>query len=99
MPKPNAKHWPSLKEAWDDYGHCVEWNDLVDMKVNRDCYAVLLFKAGDDFYEVADLARGGRNAPWEMQNDGSAPISMKQWKGLHISEDCDSYVIPAEENL
>jgi len=96
MAKPSASENPRLKAAWDEYGHSVRWEDLVGMKMDRGCYVVLAWKTGEDEYEVADLARSHRSADWEMQNDGSMPMTLAQWNRLKIVPQCDWYKIPAE---
>lgn len=98
MAKPDAKNWPELKKAWDDYGHSVSWNALIDMKSARGCYVVLAWKEGD-MIEVADLARAGAGFPWEMQNDGSEPMSQDAWDLLRVVPECDWYEVPTEEEL
>jgi hypothetical protein len=95
MAKPDAKKWPSLKQAWDDYGHMIKWEDLFDMKSDRGCYVVLAWKEGENI-NMADLARAGAAHPWEMQNDGHDDITLAEWKRLRIKPECDWFEIPAK---
>jgi hypothetical protein len=96
MAKPSASDNPRLKAAWDEYGHSVRWEDLIDMKMDRGCYVVLAWRVGPNWIEVADLARSHRSADWEMQNDGSIPLTDKQWNKLRIVPNCDWYKVPEE---
>ena len=96
MAKPDAKKFPMLKEAWDDYGHMIAWDDLFEIKIDRGCYAVLAWKEDDGMIGVADMARGGLNMDWEMQNDGGDPITPAEWKELRIVPDCDWFEIPSK---
>lgn len=90
----DAKKYPTLKEAWDKYGHAVPWEQLHAVKMDRGCYAVVCWKE-DDKLCLADLARGGTSMPWEMQNDGFSPdITEAEWRKLQIVPDCDWFVIP-----
>ncbi len=93
MAKPDAKKWPKLKEYWDNYGMNISWDQLFDMKADRGCYAVLAWMEKDGTVGVADLARGGEDYPWEMQNDGFDSITLEQWKKLRIVPDCDWFEI------
>jgi len=99
MAKPDAKKNPMLKQAWDEYGHMIKWEDLFDMKMDRGCYAVVAWKEKDGTIGMADLARGGHDQPWEMQNDGHQEITEADWKKLKIKEDCDWFVIPGNPDF
>jgi hypothetical protein len=99
MAKPDKMKVPMLKAAWDDYGHMIAWDDLFDMKMARGCYAVVAWKEKDGTIGVADLARGGANMDWEMQNDGHSPMSLADWKNLRIKPDCDWFLVPGNEDF
>ena len=98
MAKPDAKKWPGLKQAWDDYGHSISWDQLVDMKSDRGMYVVLAWKEGDQYF-CADMERAGHDQPWEMNNDGSEPYTEDQWNGLTIPPDCNWFEVPDEDEL
>lgn len=89
-----------LKEAWDEYGHAIKFEDLIDYKIRPDhCYIVVAWRQEDGMIDMADLARPSRSSDWDMQNDGhSTPISDKDWNKLHIVPHCDWFVIPGNEN-
>jgi hypothetical protein len=97
MAKPEAKNLPELKKAWDEYGHMIAWDDLLDVKIRADdhCYAVLAWKEYD-MINMADLYRTGHDKPWEMQNDGHDPITPAEWKKLRIVPYCDWFEIPGK---
>jgi len=97
MPKPSKTNNPMLKQAWEEYGHMISWEQLVDMKMDRGCYVVLAWEEEDGTIGVADMARGGSNQPWEMQNDGGDTITKAEWKELRIVPDCDWFEIPSHK--
>lgn len=97
MAKPDAKKFPMLKAAWDDYGHMITWDKLFDIKMDRGCYAVLAWKEDDGMICCADMARGGGDQPWDMQNDGGEPMTEAEWKELRIVPDCDWFEIPSRK--
>lgn len=104
MSKPSAKRWPKLKEAWDQYGHVIPWDELFDIKSRDACYVCLAWRDGvsrngEEMVDYADLARPGSEGEWEMQNDGHDPITMKQWRTSRIAWDgCDWLTVPANDN-
>jgi hypothetical protein len=85
MAKPDAKKWPLLKKAWDEYGHMIAWEDLVDMKSDGNW----AYMAWDDDGEIqyADLYR--TKDGWEFNNDGGDPVPKAVWKKAHFSEGRD----------
>ncbi|WP_336801699.1 hypothetical protein [Kaistia sp. MMO-174] len=96
MAKLSRKKWPTLAEAWDNYGHQIAFDDLADAKVRSDgAYVVLAWKAGDGFC-VADLAYSPFNRSWEMQNDSSDQLTPAQWRALYIVPECDWWRIKGE---
>ena len=88
-----------LKKSWDEYGHAIDWDDLFAFRERSDgCYVVLAWKEGDDIY-VADLAHTNvKGEPWEMQNDGSDPLTQEQWDNLFIVRECDWWRIKGEDD-
>jgi hypothetical protein len=92
-----ANDWQDLKAAWDAYGHAVPFEKLKDIKSQRGCYAVVCWEQEDGTLGLADLARGGRDLLWEMQNDGFDSIPASDWKKLKIVAECDWFVIPGNE--
>lgn len=89
MLKPTRKLYPILSTAWDDYGHAIPFEDLVDIKVRDDlCYCVVAWEE-NGMINYADWARPHPNAPWDMQNDGHEPITKAEWKKARIVPDCD----------
>lgn len=93
----SAKRWPELKAAWDEYGFNDKWEDIVDAKVRADgYYVVFLVKEGKDSFQLVDFAKG---EDWEVQNDGSDNITMKQWEQLKIVPQCDWYEYPDDEKM
>lgn len=99
MAKLDAKKWPVLKKAWDEYGHSVKFEDLDGIKSDRGCYCVVRWTNKDGTVEIADLARSSVTGAWEMQNDGFDTISESDWRRLKISPECDWFVIPGLENF
>lgn len=91
MRKPDKTEFPNLYAAWVEYGHGVEWDDLIDIKVtfNGHTYAALAWSSGDGHVEYADLASGDGGSTWEMQNDGGEEISVAVWKRARIKSMCD----------
>lgn len=88
--KPDPKKCKSLAAYWEQYGHSIDFNKLFDMKARGDgCYVALAWKIDDDLVNYADLARGGIDAPWEMQNDEHEDMSLAQWRRLKIKPECD----------
>ena len=101
MGAPSAKTWPDLKQAWDDYGFNIFWDQIVDYRIRLDgCYIVMLVPGGngdiEDYFELIDFARG---TDWEVQNDGSEPITKAQWDKLKIVPECDQYEYPDEDEM
>ncbi len=96
MAKIDPKKWPSLKKAWDEYGHAVAFEDLDGLKTDsRGNYVVVRWKEKDGpGVGMADLARAGADHPWEMQNDGMDEITEADWRKLEIVPDCDWFRIP-----
>ncbi|QIG71268.1 hypothetical protein EVB32_161 [Rhizobium phage RHph_TM39] len=98
MAKLDRAKWPTLAKAFDDYGHSYKFDDMFDAKVRSDSnYVVLCWKIDEDFYEMADLASDG-NGNWEMQNDMFDGISLKQWKSLKITPQCDWFTYDGDGN-
>lgn len=96
--KLDAKKWPMLKRAWDAYGHAIPFEKLDGIKTEyRGCYVVIRWKALDGRVGLADLARTGDRAEWEMQNDGFDEITEAEWLRLRIVPDCDWFEIPGKE--
>lgn len=96
----DAKKWPKLKEAWDAYGHGTPFEKLHDVKAQRGCYAVVCWKTEGGRLELADLARGGEQMEWEMQNDGFVDsITEAEWRKLRIVPECDWFVVPGNDNF
>lgn len=48
-------------------------------------YIALLYEDG----QVIDLAAPTYDGPWEVQNDGSEPVTPKQFKKMFIPDGCD----------
>lgn len=92
----DSRKWPHLKAAWDAYGHGTEWKDLHACKTDgRSCYVVVCWRTQEGGLALADLARAGTSAPWEMQNDGMSPdITDEEWRKLKIEAECDNFFIP-----
>lgn len=92
----DAKKWPELKKAWDEYGHAVPFEELHDAKTDgRACYVVVCWRTPEGDLALADLARAGTREPWEFQNDEIMPdITDAEWKKLRIEPDCDNFYIP-----
>lgn len=92
----DAKKWPSLKEAWDAYGHGVPFEQLHAAKTDgRAGYVVVCWKTPEGNLTMADLARAGARHPWEMQNDSMSPdVTEAEWRKLKITPDCDAFTIP-----
>lgn len=95
----DADKWPMLKQAWDAYGHSVPWEKLDGIKADRNCYCVVRWKNEDGSVGMADLARGGSDMEWEMQNDGFGDISESDWKKLRIVPECDWFEIPGNPDF
>ncbi len=92
MPAPSAKKWPELKAAYDAYGFNTPWEEIYDLKVSpTHKYVVIAFKNEDGTLEMADFAYPGQ---WDVQNDGSDPITVAEWRKLVFIPDCDGYTIP-----
>lgn len=98
MPNPlKGKSWADLKQAWEDYGFNVSWDNVLDAKVRSDwCYVVFAVRSGKDEIEMIDFAKGGE---WEVQNDGSDSITQAQWDKLKIVPECDWYEYPDEDQM
>lgn len=96
MTKPSATKFPALKKAWDDYGHIIPWEKLVDIKIKYWDYgggfACLAWQHKDGMIEYADLELAG--GVWEMNNDGGAGITLKQWQAATIPDDCNWLKVP-----
>lgn len=92
----DATKWPELKKAWDAYGHEKKFEELEGVKTDgRCCYVVVSWKTPEGKLALADLARTGRDAPWEMQNDGMSPdITEAEWRKIKIEPECDNFYIP-----
>ena len=90
MKKPDAKKWPLLKKAWDEYGHCMAWEQLVDIKAASH-YAALAWKEGDSI-QYADMAR--TEDGWEMINDGGDDMTVAEWNSARVDEWCERLVFP-----
>lgn len=87
-----AKNYPKLKQAWDEYGHAIPWDQLDGYAKNpSDWYVVLRWKMPDGMIDMADLAFNGEI--WDMQNDGFEPITEADWRKLKIPSQCDWFVI------
>src|SRR4051812_46882530 len=100
MAKPNAQKVPMLKEAWDEYGMTISWDQLFDMKMRSDkCYVVVAWRNKTGMVEMADLVRGDIEDPWEVQNDGFTPITEADWKKLKIKPECDWFLIPGNPDF
>jgi len=95
MSGPDAKLWPNLKKAWDDYGHGVPWEKLDGFKSSpTHGYVVVRWKNDDGSIDMADLASPDGGETWEMQNDGHDEITEHQWKHLRCVPDCDWFEYP-----
>lgn len=92
----DAKKWPALKEAWEEYGHGVKWEDLHGAKTDgRNCYVVVCWRTPEGNLALADLARTSIGGKWEFQNDGMSPdITDAEWAKVKIEPDCDNFYIP-----
>lgn len=92
----NALRDPDLKKAWDAYGHEIPFDKLHGAKTDgRGCYVVVCWRTPEGKLALADLARAGLDAPWEMQNDGMSPdITDAEWRKVQIEPDCDNFYIP-----
>ncbi len=99
MAKLDPKKWPQLKKDWDAYGHSIPFEQLDGIKSDRGCYCVVRWKNEDGSVELSDLARGGEDQPWEMQNDGFDPITEADWRKLRIVPECDWFEIPGNPNF
>ena len=88
MPKPDAKKWPLLKKAWDEYGHMISWDQLVDIK--SDGTYVCLAWDDDGEIQYADLYR--TEDGWEMNNDGGDSVSKEAWNSAYFREDQDGLI-------
>lgn len=95
----DPKKWPELKKAWDAYGHDIPFEKLDGIKSQRGCYCVVRWTTEEGTVGLADLARGGTNMEWEMQNDGFDEITEADWRKLKIVEDCDWFEIPGKEGF
>jgi hypothetical protein len=91
--KPKSKDWPELAKAWNDYGLCIGFDDVEDMKARSDaCYVVCMWKDSHGSVNVADLAAPRPEGPWEFQNDNELlEGGMDEWKSLRIVPECDWY--------
>jgi hypothetical protein len=67
--------------------------------MDRGCYIVVAWKNKDGYIGIADLARPGSDAPWEMQNDGFDDLTTAQWKALKIKPGCDWFNVPGWEQI
>lgn len=90
MTPPSAEKYPNLKKAWDEYGHAIPWESLVDIKINGS-YAALAWLAGDEI-EYADLE--SVSGVWEMLNDGGAPVTKKEWLAARCKSACNWLEFP-----
>lgn len=101
-PSVAERQYPTLKTAWEEYGHSVAWEDLHDIKLSgTHGYAVLAFKDEEgDALDMADMASPDGGETWEMQNDGYCEsITQAQWKKLKCVPDCDWFVIPGHPDF
>lgn len=90
MAKPTREKYPTLAKAWDDYGHTVKFEDLVDMKVaTTHHYVALMWMDNDDYCEYAELYSVDNGATWEFIQDGTEPIPVKVWRKAKVVPDCD----------
>lgn len=97
MAKPDAKKFPKLKEAWDEYGHCIAWDKLFDIKLkywmgSSGGLACLAWKHEDGMIEYAEMELVG--GVWEMNNDGGEAITLKQWQAATIPDECNWLSVP-----
>lgn len=96
MTKPTAKKFPKLKAAWDEYGHAISWEELVDIKIYHystgGSYAALAWKHEDGMIEYADMECVG--GVWDMNNDGGMPITEAQWLAARAKPECNWLEVP-----
>lgn len=98
MAQIDPQKWPLLKKAWDAYGHAIPFEKLDGVKTDsRGCYVIVRWTEPDGRVGLADLARTGDTAEWEMQNDGFDEITEAEWRKLRIVPDCDWFEIPGKE--
>lgn len=100
MTKPTAKKWPALKKAWDEYGHLIAWDDLVDLRQrggHEGAYVLVAWVTSPGFYSYASLAWNGE--AWEMQDDSADDISVEDWKNIKFTDNCDWHNRPDDKRL
>lgn len=92
MTKPTRQAWPAVARAWDEYGHAISFDDLIDHRVGSHGYVVLAWRERDGSISWADLSlvegtwdRG----TWEFQNDLGDMITVAQWKAARVRPECD----------
>lgn len=89
---PERKNYSAtLVKAWNEYGHSIEWDDLVGVKIiisETHSYAALAW-LDEGMIEYADLTSPDGGQTWEMQNDGGEQITKKQWQEARIKPGCD----------
>lgn len=96
MNAPDRKRNGILAKAWDDYGHSIPWEDLVDMKVGQHGYVALAWRESDGLINYADLASPEQGV-WEIQNDSHEPMTEARWKAARVKPDCDWLIFKGEE--
>jgi hypothetical protein len=96
MAKPTAervfKEFPALDKCWKDYGfNKQDRTNIVDYKLRTlgHYYVAFLVKRGTNIHEVVDIAGHSGGNAWEIQNDGSEPVTPKQFKKMYIPSQCD----------
>ena len=90
-PAPN-----SLRAYFESYGFDFGWDSVVAAKGRADgCYYVLLVKDATGLFLV-DIAGSSYKGPWQMQNDSSDYITMKEWRALRVDAYCDTYHLPGD---
>ena len=92
--KPSRKRNPILARDWDDYGHLIAWDDLIDVKFGRHGYAALAWMEGLEV-NYADLSFV--DGKWEMQNDSHYTVPLETWKRARVKPECDWLVFPGDQ--
>lgn len=95
MHKPSRITRPNLAKAWDEYGHSIKFEDLVDIKMSHTHGYCAVAWMEDGKINFADLSRV--DGVWEMNNDGHGLISVMAWNRARPVPHCDALDIPEDE--
>ena len=98
MTPPSATRFSGAKKAWDEYGHVIPWDKLIDFKFQEystgGAYLAVAWRPYKDLDEICYADLEEVNGVWEVNNDGSARIPSKDWEAARCVRECNWLKFP-----